>query len=204
MNSTSSFHRPKTLSKRLLLALSSLLLAQSTMAVIIVHFVEEGDDVRVSFSGSIEISGATSPMAFGPSSSSISNELILAGGTGNRIGSVGSIEDAPFINIFVSAQSTEIFGYNDSALFFSDRHNTSPVAGVPTILETDPSLDNFLLPRTLSELNATADDIAEGALLWTANGTGDTFVFSRLAPIPEPSVIALGGIALLGLLRRRR
>ena len=212
MKLTSSLHRPKTLSKRALLLLTPFLLLQSTMAVITVHFVEEESDVRVSFSGSIDLSGTafsfSDPSPFGPASSFTSNFSILAGGSGNRIGSVGSNEVTSLrFQLIPASASAEIFGFNGSALFFSDRHNTSSNDGVPTILTVDPDLDTFLVNQTLSELNATAGDITEGAVLWTSNGPiGDTFIFSRLAPVPvpEPSTTALGGIVLLGLLRRRR
>ena len=201
-----SFLGPKTLSKKVLLLLT-FLLSQPTMAVIIVHFVEEESDVRVSFSGSIELSGAASPSVFGPASNFISDSAVLRGGTiGSRIANAGSNTSTSLsFRLTPFTDSVEIFGFNSSALFFSDRHNIDPDAGAPTILTTDPSLDTFLITdRTLLELRASANDIEEGALLWTANGTADTFIFSRLAPVPEPSVIALGGVALLGILRRRR
>ena len=213
MKLTSSLHRPKTLSKRALLLLTPFLLLQSTMAVITVHFVEEESDVRVSFSGSIDLSGTvfsfSDPLQFGPASSFTSSFSVLAGGSGNRVGNVGSNEVTSLrFQLIPASASAEIFGFNGSALFFSDRHNTSPIDGVPTILTVDPALDTFLVnDETLMDLNATAGDITEGAVLWTSNGPiGDTFIFSRLAPVPvpEPSTTALGGIVLLGLLRRRR
>ena len=185
------------------------------MAVITVHFVEEDSmeedpNVRVSFSGSLDLSETplSAPSLFGPASNLISNSIILAGGNGNRIINAGSYEMTSLLFQLTSASnSAEILGFNGSTLFFSDRHNTAPDAGVPTTLTTNPALDTFLISRTLSELNATASDIAEGQVLWTANGPiGDTFIFSRLAPVPvpEPSTTALAGIALLGLLHRRR
>lgn len=61
-----------------------------------------------------------------------------------------------------------------------------------TGLTADSAVDTMLFNgTTLATLNADAGNIAEGATLWTATTTGDTFIFSRIAPVPEPSEVVL-------------
>lgn len=190
-------------------------LAQSALGAITVHFVEEGSDVRVSFSGSIDLAGS-------PAQSNSARQLIdrrvgvvdsvaiFKGQYGYASRTVGQTYYPPLISdASVGDVDTGAFGFEFGNLFWDDRHVTAgaTLTGV-TELTADPLIDFFVLSgSSLASLNAEDGDYPEGATLWTSYGTSaDTFVFSRIAPIlvPEPYSLLLCGLGGLGLLRRRR
>lgn len=195
-----------------LLAFTPLLLAQPAISAITATFIEVGDDVRVSFSGTIDLSGAPGTdssrgtiSVFVP----VTSDRVATRGTGYIDQDAGFAASLPFSSLsnYIQSPTLSTFGFSGPRLFWDDRHVSGGMTGTVTSLTADPALDFFTLPgQSLASINAELGDIAEGATLWTSNGTAaDTFIFSRLAStIPEPSAGLLSGLALLGLLRRCR
>lgn len=108
----------------------------------------------------------------------------------------------------LSGGGDSVFGFVGDSLYWDDRHVGAGMGqsgmGV-TLFTVDPIIDSFVIPNaSLSDINADATNIAEGFTLWTANAGGDTFNFSRTAPVPEPSAALLCGLGALGLIRRCR
>jgi len=134
---------------------------------------------------------------------------LLQGGPSFFAMSAGTPNLSGFTTATVAATNPNAvgFGFNGVNLLWSLQHVSGQApGGVVTELTAAPSIDTFLLPgQSLASLNAEPGDIAEGAILWTSNGTAaDTFIFSRLAPVPEPASALLCGLSILCLLSRRR
>ena len=192
--------------------LSLFLLSPAAPGAITVHFVEEGADVRVSFSGTLDLSSApgTGTTIFNTGSTSgIGSGFITIGGGGFSEASAGTPTTVPFPTV-VETQgliiSDPAFGYTGDVLVYAARHISGGVVGNVTSLTADPALDTFtLVGQDLASLSAELGDIAEGATLWTASGNAaDRFIFSReIPPVPEPSSALLMSFGLVFLLRRR-
>ncbi|MEM0965932.1 MAG: PEP-CTERM sorting domain-containing protein [Verrucomicrobiota bacterium] len=204
-----------TLTRTTLTGIVASLSVSPVMGVMTVHFVEESGGLRVSFSGSLDLTGAgvfsdgilrnttgiftaqgvTLPGAFdydheGPSIGS-STFLTPDDGLGTQI---------------LPTPDSNVLGFYDGGLWWSAVHVTGGTELEPTELTADPFRDTvFFGGKSLTDIGAQPGDIAEGTVLWTANVTGDTFVFSRTVPVPEPSSFALlfGLATSLALLRRR-
>ena len=201
------------LAKTALTILAPVLFSQAASGTITVHFVEEGDDVRVSFSGTLDLSGAPGTVSSDTDAggSSVSSVGIVAGGPRAFIQPLGFLPQVPNNFSFTDgAAVADAFGFSNGLLVWSNRHvSQGTPGGIVTELTVDPELDNFvLLGETLESLSAENDDIVEGTVLWTSNGTaGDTFVFSRLTPggepepEPEPEPQPIGTPVLCGLRR---
>jgi len=203
----------KKLSSLRLSALSiinPIILAQSAMGVITIHFVEEGPDLRVSFSGTLDVSTPAVPtLVMGTQAGVLSFGVVNIVGkhVSNELSGQNTI--LPFgTALFDTSNLVDFgrpFGFFAQSVLYTNEHVTDVTTMGTTQVTADPSLDHFLLPGvSLDDVNTEFSDIVEGATLWTANNTGDTFIFSRKAPIPEPSSVMLVGLGALGLLHRRR
>ncbi len=202
-----SFHHWKPFSKKVLLSLVSFALAQSAHSSITVHFVEEGDDVRVTFSGSIDLTGAplvTTTTPGGGAGATIGSSQVTSGGPVMFLEAGAGFAATTGLATTAGATVTDtVFGFVFGNLFFGTRHITGGTTGNVTELTADSSLDTFVITdATLADIGA--DSLVEGQALWTSNGTAnDTFNASFLS-VPEPSVGILAGLSALGLFRRRR
>ena len=181
------------LGKKALAMLTPVLLSPAAFGIVTVHFVEEGDDVRVSFSGTLDLTGAPgtdSTDDLNAANSTVSSLGINAGGPNAFIQDLGFLpENQNNFSLVNGAAVTDAFGFSDVFLVWSARNVTQGApGGVVTELTADPDLDTFVLEgQDLDSLGADANSIAEGTILWTSNGdAGDTFVFSRLSPAGDP------------------
>ena len=200
-----------------LVALATLGLTQPALGVIIVHFVTEPDQgsgvgIRVSFSGTIQVDPdlATSPSSFssiggvvGPHYHiAMSGDIYQAAGVGTSAS--GIVTSA----IGGTSEPGAGLGFEHHFLYWNARTAGGGYTGGPvSSLTADPTIDTLVfVGHNLDSMNVEAKDIAEGTTLWTANGTGDTFIFSRFAPVPEPSTYAAisGLVCLGGAIARRR
>ena len=200
-----------------LVALATLGLTQPALGVIIVHFVTEPDQgsgvgIRVSFSGTIQVKPdlATSPSSFsaiggvvGPNYHfALSGDIYAAGGVGTAASGIVTA------HIGGTSEPGAGLGFEHHFLYWNARTAGGGYTGGPvSSLTADPTIDTTLfVSHTLDTMNVEAKDIAEGTTLWTANGTGDRFIFSRVAPVPEPSTYAAisGLVCLGGAIARRR
>lgn len=208
-NKKSLFQRP-ALAKRALTTIIPMVLAQSALGVITVHFVETGPDVVVSFNGTLQVD----PLL----TDDLTTQLLDVGGTVNDRGilarngnayTVGSVGAHTLTSLVIVNQITVLvgdvggFGYVNSNLFWGLEHITGGSVGAVSELTATGGNATFTLPgQSLASLNA--DGIAQNTVLWTANTTGDTIVFSGGGAVPEPSSLLLCGLSALGLLLRRR
>ena len=192
-----------------LICLVGLAYTPSTEAVVFVHFEEIGDDVRVSFSGTLDLDNLNGTLTadFVEQSSPVAEAAI----------GIFLAESDFFLFSFVGSSAFSsprgftnnpddigpgTFGFSDSVLLVDVGSVLSQTPELATF-EADPSRHFFFLRnQTLASIQADSANIQEGFVLWTANGTGDTFVFTR-QPVPEPSSIALLGLGGFLLTRRR-
>jgi hypothetical protein len=185
-------------------------LAGGADAAITLHLVQEGGDVRLSFSGSIDLTGAGAAPASEGGWDSVSRlrangAYITDSVTGDSyFANVGNDDVATNFTEVTSASPTNgSFGFNNGFITWEARHVTGGVVGgLVTELTAAPSLDTVLFTgQTLASLNASG--LTEGQTLWTANGSSDTIQFSALAPVPEPSSALLLGLGALVVIGRR-
>ena len=199
------------LQKKAFLILPALFLTQSAMGVVTAHIVEEGNDVRVSFSGSISLDPAlastTIPVEDFANLEVSSGNFFKANDDGwfsqfglgmaieSSVGGVGA-ED-------VSVMGTNSFGFSGSGLLWTAASITGGAVGAVSEITVDPS-DSFFVVQdtTLSDVLGTSS--GDGDTLWTAT-TNDTIVISTSPPVlvPEPSSAILCFFAGIGLLRRK-
>jgi len=190
--------------QKALVFLLPLAFMQTSQAVVTAHFVEEADGVRISFSGTLAVDpnivNDTTPVSTGGSITG-SGTISIAGLEILTDPSVG-VATIDLTTVNNGSDGDVPFGFNGSLLFYSSSQITGGELGAVSELTIDPSVTNaFFSGQTLESLNA--DEILEGFVLWTANTTNDTIVFST-APVPEPSVSLLGALAGAFFLRRRR
>ena len=215
MKKTLPIHRAKALPATAIALCSFLILAPSSRGVVTVHFDEIGNDVRVSFDGTIALApsekasffGGINYMAVAPnsvfmwSSDPNTHEVLMVG------------TPSPTLFNFTTSIITPVdggassFGFEENwNLLYLPRHVSLGISTrLPLELTAVATEDFFFLRDTdVSELTGNrGGGIAEGATLWTANGTGDTFVFA--SSIPEPSgVMSLGALLGLGIMFRTR
>ena len=200
------------LQKKAFLILPALFLTQSAMGVVTAHIVEEGTDVRVSFSGSIRLDPnlATATMPISLLNIGVTPSALVVANfaepwfLGNNVGfAVASTLNAAATNfLFIGSSS---FGFADSGLIWAGSDISDGVVGAVSEITVDPSDSFFVIGNTrlADVLGATTGD---GDTLWTAINTNDTIVLSTSAPVivPEPSSAILCFFAGIGLLRRKR
>ena len=182
------------------------------MGVVTAHIVEEGDDVRVSFSGSISLDEtltvATTPM-LGFAGANLGVELIMVvtdsgwfsnGGLGVANTSTLSVVEPATLSGVLGSNS---FGFIGSTLFWSSSDITDGVVGAVSELTVDPS-DTFFVVENTTLMDVLGASSVDGDTLWTST-TNDTIVLSASpVTVPEPSSAILCFIAGIGLLRRKR
>ena len=182
------------------------------MGVVTAHIVEEGPDVRVSFSGTLSIDPNLADVG-NPSSNP--TPMFIVSGTSLLIASGQSLNDnglgvpanttMPVIVGNPSIAGSNAFGYNSGQLFYAESDITGGSVGSVSQITVDPSdsffvIANTTLPSVLGSL------LMSGSTLWTATTTNDTIVLSTSPPdgVPEPSSVILCFFAGIGLLRRKR
>ena len=181
------------------------------MGVVTAHIVEEGPDVRVSFSGTLSIDPNLTNVA-SPNNSTVptftismtalllqSGQAFVDSGVGLPATTSMVVEQA----IPPTAGSTA-FGYNGNQLFYAESDITGGVLGAVSEITVDPSDSFFVIANTT--LPSVLGSVLSGSVLWTATNTDDTIVLSTSPPVgvPEPSSVILCFLAGIGLLRRKR
>ena len=180
------------------------------MGVVTAHIVEEGTDVRVSFSGSIRVDpnlaiDTSNPPMFGAGLGEIGILSFSGPLFGNfNVGLPVPSSLSPGGGLVTSIGSTS-FGFSIAGLFWSESDISGGVVGAVSEITVDPSNSFFVIGNTTltDVLGASSVD---GDTLWTATTTNDTIVLSTSPPVivPEPSSAILCFFAGIGLLRRKR
>ena len=183
------------------------------MGVVTAHIVEEGNDVRVSFSGSIllddRISTDTMSVDFISSASlgDIGVSVVTDSGWFSNDGlgfantsSLGLPEPASL----TGPLGSNSFGFVGGTLFWSASDITDGVVGAVSEITVDPS-DTFFVVENTTLMDVLGASSVDGDTLWTST-TNDTIVLSTSPPVlvPEPSSAILCFFAGIGLLRRKR
>ena len=207
--------------KKLLVGLSSLIIAQTGLGVVTAHFEQAGPDVRVSWSGTLTVD----PILFDSLTSFSSNTIAslvtfdeLVGGNSPATysdgvfftGAVGFASNSGLNTNMGSATNSNgrVFGYflGGTTFNYDSAQITGGVLGAVSELTVDPTLDFFLLENRA--LSSVVGSTTEGDVLWTAATTGDTIIFSTLpsGAVPEPSAALLlcSVASLFSLTWRRR
>ena len=187
------------------------------MGVVTAHIVEEGTDVRVSFSGTLlldptlisgNIADNNDRINVGLGGSGI---VFLTPGpflgnmfSGNSISSSLAFIDSNYSPSAFTSFGPTSFGFVFNTLFWEESSITGGVTGAVSEITVDPSESFFVIGNTrlADVLGGTTGD---GDTLWTAT-TNDTIVLSTSAPVivPEPSSAIFCFFAGIGLLRRKR
>ena len=200
------------LQKKAFLVLPALFLTQSAMGVVTAHIVEEGTDVRVSFSGSIRVDASVTsdpaPDVVTTSSGTINDDNIFLLADGVFINDMVGIHSVSSLSLgdgFVGEVGTAPFGYNQDFFVWGGTDITGGEVGAVSEITVDPS-DSFFVIEDTTLTDVLGATTVDGDTLWTANTTLDTIVLSTSAPVivPEPSSAILCFFAGIGLLRRKR
>jgi len=99
-------------------------------------------------------------------------------------------------------EASVTFGFSLGDLLYSPSLISGGNLGAVSELTLDPTVATSFFAGVTLEDSGVAD-FEEGALLFTANTTNDTIVFSA-SPVPEPTSGILCCLAGLSLLHRRR
>jgi len=194
------------------LSIISLSFFQASQAAVIVEFKQEDrDNVRMSWSGTLSLSGVngTFVVAFtqgGLGSAWNYNRNGSDGGDDLRALEVGVAVDLVGVlrSDLNSANQNAAFGFAGNAIYWDASVLSMGSITSPTELSFDPALNYIIVPGTLSGLGA---DSFSNSLAWTANITGDEVRYtSNLTPVvPETSSSLLGlmGLGAVALRRRR-
>ena len=181
------------------------------MGIVTAHIVEEGPDVRVSFSGSILLDPTITSSA---SPSSQRSNVILSGTslvglngqtiTTSGLGQPWTTSLSQFVSPIPLVGSTT-FGFNGVSLLYAESDITAGSVGDVSEITVDPS-DSFFVLEGTTLSSVLGASLAAGDTLWTATNTNDTIVLSTSPPVlvPEPSSVILCFLAGIGLLRRKR
>jgi len=108
--------------KSILSTIIPLCLAQSAMSAITVHFVEEGPDLRVSFSGTLDLTGApgtTVSSALQSGSALIGSAGVFTGGTGYSQ-SLGAATLSGIATISAGVSNPSMLGFSGNFLYWDD------------------------------------------------------------------------------------
>lgn len=163
--------RRRSLAKWLILPLAPFILTQSAMSAITVYFVDEITAVRVSFSGTLDLTGSpgTVPTINQSSNNSVGPDRATTNGPGYGQSSMGTHSVTPLALTFISGALTipGVFGFNNDTLYWNAQHLSAGTAGgTVTKLTANPADDTLLLSfSTMASLNADAANIAEGTVL---------------------------------------
>ena len=186
--------------------LSALALAPASMGAVLVNFEQVGDDVRVSFDGTLGVSGISDSL---PSDVSGFATLILdpagiivSGGLSERASMGGGVTTGSGLSSTDASSFFDAgfsFGYAGTTIFWDDSLVTGGSAASPTELTLDSSNHFYVIAD--ADLEDVVGTASTGDVLWTANVTDDTI---QIGSIPEPSSIALLGLGSIGLLARRK
>ena len=182
------------------------------MGVVTAHIVEEGTDVRVSFSGSILVDpnlvegtfASFVPEPFGVVD--LDAAVLFVNGF-VRDFSVGMVHPSSlvFAGLVFMNVGSQPFGYLGDDLVFGEDDITVGGVGAVSEITVDPS-DSFFVIGNTTLADVLGASSVDGDTLWTATTTNDTIVLSTSAPVmvPEPSSAILCFFAGIGLLRRKR
>jgi len=182
-----------------LVAVAMLVVGTSASAAVVINAIESGGHVVFSFSGSVDLTGATSTGGTAVSSvinpgvplvdfgGTLSDSYNLANGNGTTFGTSGAH--------FASIHNTgDIFVYVGSA--------------TPRIEVPDGYVSGNALSGSMTFNNATFASlgITPGTYVWDMKlvGTGTVDQNVTLNVVPEPSKICLLGFVSLGLALMRR
>lgn len=200
--------QPSTLLQRLASLAGALILTQSAHAIVTAQFTQEGDDVRVSFSGTLDLDPSVADDSSPYTSSSYAGvEPVSTVGLNSTVPnifqqSLGSNTITTLAPTFTidNADIVGAFGFGGGNLTWSADLITGGTVDAVSELTVTPASNHFYL-RDKTLIGIGANTLTEGQTLWTAGITNDTIIFST---IPEPSSTLLLGLSSLALTRRRR
>ena len=181
------------------------------MGVVTAHIVEEGTDVRVSFSGSIRVDPITTDATFANdlrTDARLFNRGIVFNidrtFTNGNVGEANRLSSLTTGGGVVTRVGTVSFGFSHDGLSWGGIDITGGVVGAVSEITVDPS-DSFFVIGNTTLTDVLGASSVDGDTLWTATTTNDTIVLSASpVTVPEPSSAILCFIAGIGLLRRKR
>ena len=189
------------------LGVSILSLATRAHSAVVAYFEQDGTDVKISWSGTLDLEIS------GPSLGPIEEFSARISPNFNwNVGSDWYYSDSYGIHSGTPLEDHSLIYDNDSVgswgfaggrLYWSSEIVSVGTTELPTQLRYDPAEQVMVVPNlTLAALNA---DNLNNVLAWTASTTGDTISYTTGPPpsIPEPSTAILLGLATASLTARR-
>lgn len=232
MNTKGVFNVQKRIAAVGAALLTSILWASSAQSAIIIYAWDSGSDIDVAWSGSLNLTGATSAGTSGDIAVGINGNTgqmnLMRGGSLNtgynvvfsrpagytgdtgRNNFLASNTGGAFLSFtdHVQSQDTAIY-INGNSLFINNDPTKSIYGGTTYVNDTEISGSGTLAGTSISTLNWFS-----GNYRWTlSNNDYVEFRIGEQAPadepnnnnaVPEPPVLALVGTGLLGLLGRQR
>lgn len=227
MMPTNSLQAPmKTYKKLALTAAVTTAFVQSASAVVYLEFLQIGNDVHMSFSGSLnlgydeeEVNTLLNAIEGSQSNSNAATSYMYTGVAAVSITGVGASAPPQFdfsdlLDESIVERGGGSFGYGGAGglnaphvdTLFWDLASRSTDFRPPAMYQLVVTPDSYYTVFGNSTLDSQRVlGMALNSVLWTANITGDTIQLrTPTAAVPEPSSTTLLGLSALGLLLRRR